>query len=98
MNVTAVLTGMRISEIYAIRKENLHPDYIDVIDQVYKRVLSPPRTKVSRKVPIPKCLFTALSARIDETEGDFAFRELDPQRPIYTFTVCITGHGTGYCP
>jgi len=48
----AICTGMRASEILAVRAETLHENYIDVIDQLYNGQYVPLKTKESRKIPI----------------------------------------------
>ena len=48
----AICTGMRASEVLAVREETLHENYIDVIDQVYNGQYIPLKTKEARKIPI----------------------------------------------
>ncbi len=81
-NITAALTGLRISEVLAIRNKNLHEKYIDVIDQRYHGKLIPPKTKQSRKVPIPDFLYKELKQRIDKS-GEFAFYENNFFQPYF---------------
>lgn len=50
--IIAAVTGMRISEIMALREEILFENYIDVKDQRLKHELKPLKTKEARKVPI----------------------------------------------
>lgn len=64
--LTGALTGMRISEILAIRKENLFENYIDLRDQVQKGELVPLKTKIARYVPIPKELYVLLNSFITD--------------------------------
>jgi len=78
VNLTAAITGMRISEIFSIRKENLHRTYIDLTDQFNLGKLAPLKTKESRKVPIPVELYEQL---LPLCKRNFAFTENDPQRP-----------------
>ncbi len=78
VNIVAACTGMRISEVFAIRKQNLHKEYIDLTDQVYKGVLGPLKTKEARKIPIAPELYNLLAPFV---KNGFAFSEADPQRP-----------------
>lgn len=49
-----VLTGLRISELVALRDENVHDGWIDVSHSYSPRFgLGPTKTRESRKVPIP---------------------------------------------
>ncbi len=59
----AATTGMRESEVRAIRRDCLYPDYIDVTMQ-YKPMggLSPLKTKEARKVPICRELYELIDA------------------------------------
>lgn len=47
-----ICTGMRASEVLAVRSETLQENYIDVIDQIYNGDYVPLKTKEARKVPI----------------------------------------------
>jgi len=58
-NLVAAITGMRLSEIRAIRSETLFSGYIDVKDQ-YLNGLSVLKTQEARKVPIPAGLYELL--------------------------------------
>jgi len=58
-------TGMRFSEIRAIRRETLSPDHIDVRDQFARDRLAPVKTKEARKVPIPPALYAMLIDALD---------------------------------
>lgn len=78
VNIVAACTGLRISEVYSIRRDNLHPEYIDLTDQIYRGKLAPLKTKEARKVPIIPELYKILAPMCFE---GFAFHELDPQRP-----------------
>ena len=48
----AICTGMRASEVLAVRAEMLYENYIDVIDQVYNGQYVPLKTKEAQKIPI----------------------------------------------
>ena len=50
--IVGVCTGMRASEILALRAENVYENYIDVIDQLYEGEYVPLKTKEARKIPI----------------------------------------------
>lgn len=64
--LTAAVTGMRLSEIRAIRAETLLPDHIDVRDQFNRDRLAPIKTKEARKVPIPPELYRLLADSLAE--------------------------------
>lgn len=72
--LTAAVTGMRISEIYAIRKENLFENYINVKDQISGNILQPVKDGEKRKVVICKELYNLLKRCILKN-GDKAFTE-----------------------
>ena len=67
--ITAALTGMRISEIMAIRKETLHEGYIDVKDQYFKGAFHPVKDGEKRKVCICddlyKLLYSVMYTKVD---------------------------------
>ena len=67
------VTGMRYSEILAIRKENLHETYIDLKDQILNGKPSPLKTKEARKIPICPELYEVLHNRISD---EFVFSEI----------------------
>lgn len=69
----AALTGMRLSEIQAIRKENLYPTYIDLRDQFLKGKLSPLKTREARRIPLCDELYTLLHDRIVD---DYVFYDI----------------------
>ena len=71
-NLTAAVTGMRLSEIRAIRGETLHHDHIDVRDQFNGGRLAPIKTKEARKVPIPQELYHLLALELEKKEFAFA--------------------------
>jgi integrase len=78
VNLVSACTGMRESEVYAINKTNLYPDYIDLSFQVLRGEQSPLKTKSARKIPICKELYDML---FPYCRNGFAFHEVDPQRP-----------------
>ena len=55
--LTCACTGMRISEVLAIREQTIYENYLDVYDQLYKNELKNVKTKEARKIPITKELF-----------------------------------------
>jgi integrase len=67
----SAVTGMRLSEIGAIRDETIFHDYIDVRDQ-WKKKLSPVKNKEKRKIPLPDRLRVLLNEHTDK--GDFTFK------------------------
>lgn len=79
LNLTAALTGMRISEILAIRQATLHPDHIDVNDQCINYEVRPLKTAEKRIVPIPPELFRILYKYC--LDSDFAFYHQRQTRP-----------------
>lgn len=70
--LTAALTGMRISEICAIRKETLFDNYIDIRDQKIEEDLLPVKDGEKRKVRICRELYEQLEQCVSKT-GNFAF-------------------------
>lgn len=90
-------TGMRFSEIRAIRRETLAPDHIDVRDQFARDRLAPVKTKEARKVPIPPALYAMLAQaladgakvpkRWDATDEGFVFTMPGSTTPLAPSTV-----------
>lgn len=70
----AAVTGMRISEISAIRKETLHTEYIDVRDQLLDKELQPVKDGEKRKVRICEELYKLIEKCIERNKN-FAFPE-----------------------
>lgn len=60
--LVGAVTGMRISEICAIRDDTLYPDYIDVKDQFLDNELVPVKVGEKRKVRICNELYTILKS------------------------------------
>ncbi len=58
-------TGMRISEVLAIRDETLNENYIDVFDQFYMGEYCQLKTKEARKIPIPTELYAKVNNRLN---------------------------------
>lgn len=79
-NLTAAITGMRTSELLAIRLDTLHENYIDVKDQRINYKILPCKTAEKRIVPIPEKLGRILKVLCEDTY--FAF-EL-PQNTAYS--------------
>lgn len=73
-SLVAAVTGMRISEIYAIRKETVFEKYIEVKDQRNSNILQPVKDGEKRKVRISSRLSLMLKNCI-RRNGDFAFNE-----------------------
>lgn len=82
--ITALCTGMRLSEIMAVRRETLFEGYIVCADQLGARgVLCPTKTKKSRYIPIPRVLYEKLVSLIKEDGFCFgAYPGLLAQRTI----------------
>lgn len=80
--ITAAVTGMRIGEIVALTKDDLHDDYIDVTKSFSREFgTGDTKTHMRRYVPIPKELHDMLEKSIDpETGLIFRFRKTD--RPV----------------
>lgn len=72
--ITAAVTGMRISEIAAIRSETLFRNYIDVKDQYLNKEYIPVKDGERRKVRICEELYIMLSTCIRRNYG-IAFKE-----------------------
>lgn len=78
--LTAAVTGMRYSEILAIRKDTLLEKFIDVHDQVLHNAFAPLKTHEARKIPIPGKLYSLLVKNINSdgmvfTSGTNYYRE-----------------------
>ena len=69
---------MRAGEIMAIRRETLHPTYIEVKDQIQNHALCPTKTKTARIVPIIPELYTLLNSL---AEKEFAFDGISANEP-----------------
>lgn len=63
MLITAAVTGMRLSEIMALRSDTLYPNYIDVKDQIQRHELVPVKTSEFRKVRICDSLYNLLKSK-----------------------------------
>jgi len=87
-NLTAACTGMRMSEILAIKKENLHETYIDLTNQVYRGKVCPLKTKAARKVPITPQLYRILKPL---AQNGYAFGSVDAQRIYIHLRNVMTG-------
>ena len=75
-NFVGAITGMRLSELHAIRKDNLKETYIDLQDQFLNGKLRPLKTKEARKVPVCAELHELLSERISRSENGYAFYDV----------------------
>ncbi|MBQ8680609.1 MAG: tyrosine-type recombinase/integrase [Treponema sp.] len=75
-NLVGALTGMRLSELHAIRKDNLKDTCIDLQDQFLNGKLRPLKTKEARKIPICEELHGLLSERISESGSGYAFYDV----------------------
>lgn len=73
-SLVAAVTGMRISEISAIRKETLFHNYIDIKDQLLDNKIQPVKDGEKRKLRICDELYKMLSDYI-RRNGGFAFTE-----------------------
>lgn len=77
VSLVAALTGMRISEIFAIGKQSLHKDFIDVSQQIYRGVVCPCKTKEKRKVPVPASLYNLLKQELLSSNTEFCFDDVN---------------------
>lgn len=83
-SVIAALTGMRLGELVAIRKETLHDNYIDVRDQMtLSGKLSSVKTKEARNVRICKEMYKMLSVAADKTDFPFSRKSVDYRQIFY---------------
>lgn len=73
-SLVAAVTGMRISEIYAIRQETLFNNFIEVKDQRNDRVFQPVKDGEKRKVRICSRLYSLLNDCV-KINGNLAFTE-----------------------
>ena len=91
---------MRAGELMAIRRETLHPTYIEVKDQIQNHTLCPTKTKQTRIVPIIPELYEMLNAL---AEKDFAFdgmRRGEPSDELRKILIQIMPEkrkANGYC-
>ena len=77
--VIAACTGMRLSEINAIRKSNIKETYIDLKDQYRGRKLLPLKTREARKIPLCSELHDILIKTIPVNK-EFVFDSLADNR------------------
>ena len=102
-NFVAALTGLRLSEINALRKENIFPTYIDLKDQYLRGELRPLKTKEARKIPICPELFKFLSERIEHSPDGFVFYDVgatkasDSLRKVLNENIPERKKECGYC-
>ena len=84
----------------SIRRETLHPTYIEVKDQIQNHTLCPTKTKQARIVPIIPELYELLNTL---AEKDFAFDGIrrgepsDELRKILIQTMPEKRKANGYC-
>lgn len=98
--ITAICTGMRLSEIMAIRRDSIFDGYILCADQLSREnLLVPTKTKKTRYVPIPHTLQTKLEGCVSST--GFCFKRSDgelAQRTVTAFAKSnnrkVTFHST----
>lgn len=72
--LVSAVTGMRISEIAAIRKDTLFPDYIDIKDQLNNGKIVPVKDGEKRKIRICRQLYDILAVCVRRNKN-FAFIE-----------------------
>ncbi len=92
-NLLAAVTGMRASEIVALREQHLHPDYIEIVQKWSPKYgLGPTKTGKPRIVTIPARVYRELRELLAENphppgSDRFIFYGVDPGRPIDQQTV-----------
>ncbi len=102
-NFVAALTGLRLSEINALRKENIFPTFIDLKDQYLRGELRPLKTKESRKIPICPELYKLLSDRIAQSNDGYVFYDVgatkasDSLRKVLYANMPERKEERGYC-
>lgn len=102
-NFVAALTGLRLSEINALRKENIFATYIDLKDQYLRGELRPLKTKQARKIPICPELFKFFSERIEHSPDGFVFYDVgatkasDSLRKVLNENIPERKKECGYC-
>jgi integrase len=82
-NLLSACSGLRASEILAIRGEVLFDGYINVADQ-YHRIygLQPTKTRDSRQVPLPTELQKELEILRIESGGKYLFSVSEGEKPV----------------
>ena len=82
-NLLSACTGMRVSEILAVRGEVLFDGYIFVADQYSAKYgLLPTKTKETRQVPIPEELLKELEVLSLEHGGKYIFSTNGGKTPV----------------
>lgn len=79
-NFVAACTGLRLSEVNSLRRENIMPTYIDLKDQYLRGELRPLKTKEARKIPICPQLYNILIERIKKSEDGYVFYDVGATR------------------
>lgn len=98
----AALTGLRLSEINSLRRDNIKEDYIDLQNQYRSGKLMPLKTRHARKIPICRDLHNMLISNIPEGK-DFVFDSLpddkasDDLREMLVKTMPEERIKHGYC-
>lgn len=77
-NLVAALTGARLSEINAFRRENLHENYIEVTDQFLKGQLRPTKTQKTRIIPLCPEVYNLIESNL---KNDIFCDDLSEARP-----------------
>lgn len=102
-NFVAAVNGLRLSEINALHKENIKPNYINLRDQYLRGALRPLKTKESRKIPICPELYKLLSDKITESPDDYVFFDVgatkapDSLRKVLNANIPERKKERGYC-
>ena len=102
-NFVAAVTGLRLSEINSLRKENVKPTYIDLRDQYLRGQLRPLKTKEARKIPICPDLYKLLSERIAQSNDGYVFYDVGATRASNTLHQILVANmpeptkKCGYC-
>ena len=102
-NFVAACTGMRLSEINSLRKENVKPTYIDLRDQYLRGELRPLKTKEARKIPICPELYAVLQKRINQSNDGYVFYDVGATKASNNLHKILVGNmperneERGYC-
>lgn len=78
VSIVAACTGMRISEIFAIRQETIYPDHITVNDQRIDGKIRPLKTAEKRIVPIPPEIYKLIAKNLNGFDYAFDLRQTTP--------------------
>lgn len=82
MFLLSAITGMRIGEVSALRKEHLHGDYIDVLFSYSDKFgLGSTKTDVARKVPV------VAGFEFSQSDTEWVFEGITADKPMLSHAV-----------